>query len=244
MCGGINSFSASNNKGALRWNCFRISCKAKGTGSHELTLTDVKDFLFHEEEVKAPLELTNCAGWKQDIKSYPRVWEYLETNNCQSAYEASPNKFWYDAPNDRVVFVEYATPNSFKLATGRSLKNVKPKWYKYVALPNVYYTITNPASDTIYIVEDCASACSISRVGKSLALCGTNYNLHALIEVLLQEGAKKVVVCLDNDARLKALRLKTELASFGGFESVKVKFLRDDAKYLNLDYLKKELENG
>lgn len=186
-----------------------------------------------------PLFLKDCAGWTQEFMSIPKVVEYLEHNNCIEAYNANPDRFFYDRIRDRIVFVEYDTINSFKLATGRSLNGANPKWYKYVALPGEYFqfqAIRGPVGLPTVVVEDCASACSIGCIANSLALCGTNYNLYSLVNKL--SNVRDVIICLDADAQLKSLKLQRDLLGAGKFKSVKVVSLPDDAKYLGERQLK------
>lgn len=246
LCGGINTLSVSNTDGKLRWYCFKASCHVKGTNSTEPSLFDAKDFLDAEEpKTKEPLAIQDCAGWQTDVQQHERPWKYLQDNNCQIAFEAYPDKFFYDVPNQRMVFCEKLGTNALALATGRSLVGRVPKWYKYVALPGTYFTLLNNANaTTIFITEDCASAASLYRLGSSLALCGTAWNLYALVQVIVKLGAKNIMVCLDKDARLLALRLRTELRSIGDFTNVGLGLLSDDAKYLAIDQLKKELNYG
>ena len=236
-CGGEHTFSVSNICGKLKWYCFKASCNIKGIENKELTMDDIKAMVLPKETL--PLYIKDCVGWTQNIKAYPSVMEYLNKNNCIQAYEAYPNRIWYDRVRDRVVFVKYDTINSFKLATGRSLCGAAPKWYKYVALLSEYFTATfcvrGIVSKTTVIVEDAASACSASRLANSVALCGTSYSISGLVKEL--GDTLDVVVCLDPDAQLKALKLQRDLLGSGNFRSVKVVNPRDDLKYLDKNEL-------
>lgn len=207
---------------------------------------DAKDFLDNEEpKAKEPLAIKDTIGWQSDIKTYDKAWKYIQDNNCEIAYNAYPEKFFYDVPNERLVFGEKEGTNYFILATGRSLCGEVPKWYKYVALPGVYFTLANiVSSTTVFITEDCASAASLYRLGSAISLCGTAWNLYALVEAIVKIGAKNIVICLDKDARIIALRLRTNLRAIGDFENVGLGLLSDDAKYLNIEQLKKELNYG
>lgn len=246
LCGGINTLSITNENGYLKWYCFRASCHKGGNTGTELTLLDASKFIKKDElKEKEPLAISDCVGWRQLIPEYTEAYKYLEINNCIDAYKAYPQKFYFDAPNSRVVFCEYMGFNDFNLATGRTLIGEKPKWFKYIALPGAVFKLPNiPLPDRVFITEDCASACSLYRLGSAIALCGTTYNLYALAEAIAKTGAKKVFICLDNDARLIALRLRTDLRSISDFDKVDFKMLHDDAKYLSIEYLKKEFDNA
>lgn len=212
-----------------------------------MSLEDIK--AAYKPEEQKPLYIKDCEGWEANVKAYPEVMKYLQRNNCMEAYELYPNRFFYDKLQDRVVFVEYDTINSFKLATGRNISSYMrniPKWYKYVALPGSYFIANSIVpTDSTYIVEDCASACSISRFGFGLALCGTSYNLYQLVTALMRKDIDptlcKIVICLDPDAQVTAMKLQRDLEGFGKFKSVRIASLTNDAKYMELSKLKKEL---
>ena len=85
------------------------------------------------------------------------------------------------------------------------------------------------------IVEDCASACSVSRVANGIALCGTSYNLYSLINKL--QGIEDIRICLDNDAMLKSIKLQYDLLGAGKFRKVEILRANDDLKYLKCEEL-------
>lgn len=243
-CGGNNTFSVSHTNTGVVWYCFRDSCKIKGYKKGKIDLFAAEDFLEpKQKEVIKPLPIKDFVGWV-NVEASTEAMEYLYKNNCMEAYKLEPNRFFYDKTQERIVFVQYSTANTVKLATGRSLKGQVPKWFKYLALPGVYFEAPTfiGDTDTIFIAEDCASACSLSRLDYALALCGTNYSLYALSHILPQ-AKERVVICLDNDAQLTALKLQNDLRAIGDFK-VNIKMLSDDAKYLSIDILKKELNYG
>lgn len=243
VCGGNNTLSVGNEQGKLMYYCFKAQCNTKGNSSIEMSMDEIRSIKKIKEN--EPLLLKNCVGWDNNIKAYSAVMEYLINNNCMDAYKAYPNCFFYDKIKNRVVFVEYQGLNGFKLAIGRALDRSVPKWYKYISLPGAIF-LQHPSCNAVnsaYIVEDCASACSISRVGWGVALCGTTYNIVPLVNAIKQIGMTNVVVALDKDAIGKALQLQNDLKAFGNFTSVKLAHLSDDAKYIELNNLKKELEN-
>lgn len=244
-CGGDNTFSVSRNGSNVQYYCFRASCQIKGKQNAEITLEFAKNHINYKEklELRNGLLIKDLVGWTTDLKQYPKVVEYLHENNCIFAYEKSPGKFWYDKINERVCFVEYEGRNHFKLATGRSLNNEKPKWFKYIAPPGTYFTAasTNSETSVCFIAEDCASACSLSRVADCVALCGTSYNSTALVSFIKGEDIK---ICLDRDALKIAIKLKRDLEGIGKFKSVKILMLSDDAKYISETQIRKELDNG
>lgn len=245
-CGGRNSFSATKTSGCTQYYCFRASCKIKGKINSNLSLADAKSVFRKTKVIEDKLEIRELLGWDREVQEHPKVVEYLTENNCMDAYHLCPDKFWYDTIKDRVCFTEYNGVNDFKLATGRSLRAEKPKWYKYIALPGALFSIrARMTRDTgkLYIAEDCASACSLSRLGYSFALCGTSYEIDSLIRTTEATGKQDVVICLDKDAAMIAMKLKRDLEGAGKFKSVKVAQLSDDAKYLKFEHLVRDLEN-
>lgn len=247
LCGGKHTLSVSNINGKIKYHCFKASCEYAGIISKELTLEEMKEYIEGPKVLNTPLPLKACIGWDQNIKRYPKAVEYLLKNNCAQAYDYYPNRFFYDTIKDRVVFVEYEGLNSFKVAAGRSLSGQKPKWFKYISIMGEYFVV--PYTDTvektkkIFIAEDTASACSLSRLGDALALCGTSWATHPLVNTLAMSDPGEVVVCLDADAQEKSAKLKLDLEGFGKFKSIKIANLSNDAKYLSYEQLKKELEN-
>ena len=109
-------------------------------------------------------------------------------------------------------------------AVGKSLTNRKPKWYRY-GKSNSGFHINN-GSASVFVVEDCPSACSIFSSCSSFAILGTNL-LQSHIDVLKQY--KKVVVALDKDATLKAVELSRKISQF---VNCSVAFLSEDLKNL------------
>ena len=75
-----------------------------------------------------------------------------------------------------------------------------------------------------------------------MALCGTSYNAEALIRNIKVFGSNKVIICLDADAQIKALKIKQDLKGLGSFSSVQVLNLPDDAKNLSYEVLLKEIQ--
>lgn len=244
LCGGRNTFSATNVLGKISFYCFRASCKVSGIIKKDLTLDDARTTI-KKEIIKTPepLEVNETIGWESDITKFPYAIDYLKINNCFETYEANPRLFFYDTIQERLVFCSYETNNSFNLATGRSLIGRKPKWYKYVALPGAVFCVAgNIRPETVYIAEDCASACSLSRLGGwGLALTGTRYDIQTLVD--RTKEFKHVVICLDKDAQHVSLDLQRDLKGASSFHSVRIATLSDDAKYLSKEKLTKEIEN-
>ena len=75
---------------------------------------------------------------------------------------------------NRVIISTSIAPEDKKIvdAVGKSLTNRKPKWYRYGKSNSGFHI--NSESDSVFVVEDCPSACSIYGYVSSIALLGTN----------------------------------------------------------------------
>jgi DNA primase len=91
-------------------------------------------------------------------------------------------------------------------AAGRSLDpNIKPKWWRYGKSGNPFVVGRHA---TGVILEDCASACSVSSYVSGIALLGTNL-MDSHIPVL--RTFDRLVVALDKDATSKAISMVRKL---------------------------------
>jgi hypothetical protein len=88
---------------------------------------------------------------------------------------------------------------------GRSLTNEKPKWWRY---GKSGYPFVCGDGHVGIIVEDCASACSVSNNFTGIALLGTSL-LDSYIPILRKY--KRLYVALDKDATKKALEIVIKL---------------------------------
>jgi len=86
-------------------------------------------------------------------------------------------------------------------AAGRSLVNAKPKWWRYGKSGNPFVCGTNRVG---VVLEDCASACSVSSFLSGVALLGTNLQDSHLSTLRRYD---RLLVALDKDATKKALEL-------------------------------------
>ena len=123
---------------------------------------------------------------------------YVRSVHAYDAYLAGRADIRYDFRTGRVV---YLVKHEGKVvdAVGRSINGKGAKWYRY---GNSGYPFLSGTSSTVIVVEDCASACSISHLSTGVALLGTNLldeHIHQL------SYYQKICVALDKDATDKAL---------------------------------------
>lgn len=225
----------------LKFNCFRALCKAGGSDKQGMSINDIKESLRRSagNETKEEFNELSHPEFK-DILEYPYALEWLLSANCEAALKKDSNRFKFDVRRSRAVFLNY-DGRFFDVAIGRSLDGTKPKWYKYDGLSGFFVMSLQAPPENVFVVEDCASACSIARVGLGLALCGTSYDIGRLYERIRRiNGAKRIWVALDKDARRTSMQLQKDLQGICSIE-VKILNLSDDAKYLTLEQLQKEI---
>jgi len=228
-CGGKNTFTVTNSMGNLLWNCYKASCNVGGTQRINLTVEQIKKskqnvavkektFVLPEYVVKLSEDIfKNPIGglsWKE------KIWK----DYCL-----------HDIKEDRAVFlIKDSEKGVIVDAIGAATDKRLPKWKRYGSSrhPFVAWNTTGTAGDggnnSCVLVEDCYSACTVTKHGiTGVALLGTS---------LLDEHKKflcnnfdKVVVALDPDALQKTLQIRKELQSW--VDKAVVLRITDDLKY-------------
>lgn len=221
FCRGQKTFSITSKDGSRVWNCYKASCAVSGAKTIGRTTGQVR------ERLAGKMAPTKCRTEVPEILSDPRhhdrVMHYLRLHGSLEAYENDWLKIRYAPAEDRVLF--FFPTRLADGAVGRSLNGIKPKWKAYGDTGPI---LTVGEGDTLVVVEDAASACSVARVSGLVggALLGTHLSdtqRHQL------RGFKSVIIALDRDASTKALSIQRRTQ---GLTDVKVRFLREDLKYL------------
>lgn len=207
VCGKTNTFSVTDTGLTRLWYCFHADCHTRGQTSVTLTKDSVKrafaDKITKSESVDKTFEIPDTfisLSRNLDAESYVRrVGAY-------DAYLAGLADIRYDVRQHRVV---YMIKNDTRIvdAAGRALRNIKPKWYRY---NDGKFPFCCGSSRSALVVEDAASACSVSNIITGVALLGTNLQ-QSHIDVLTKYD--KVFVALDKDATATALKMVTRLSS-------------------------------
>lgn len=229
FCGGSKTFTIASVDGSRVWNCFKASCGVRGSKSVGRSPDQVR------KRLEGPQEIVRKAPDTPSILTLPdnnpHVLRYLERNGSMDAYRDGLCHMRYDPATDRVLFFM----QDRKGAVGRSLRGDKPKWKAYGDTAGI---LTVGQGDTLVLVEDAASACSVGRVSGFVggALMGTNISPVQRQELL---SYKNVIVALDKDASRKALSIQ---ASLRGYANVSVIFLEEDLKYLSIERVKGVLQ--
>ena len=226
VCQKKNTFSVRDNGYERMYNCFYASCDTKGRTGKRLTTSNATSVLqptkptLKPKPKDVPFEIPDTFV---PLTRNQKALDYVRSVNSYRAYLDNRAEIMYDIRQDRVVFL-VKEDKKIVDAVGKSLTNRKPKWYRYGKSNSGFHIDSESAS--VFVVEDCPSACSIYGYVSSIALLGTNL-LQSHINVLKQY--KKVVVALDKDATAKAVELSRKISQF---VNCSVAFLPEDLKNL------------
>jgi len=216
-CGGIKTFTVTNNLGSLVWNCYKASCNLRGGTRVRMTVDDIRVGFGGAEE------------FAQDKFVLP---EFIVSHSNQVkpfrdeyGLDEDEVELLYDVREHRAVF-PICHEGKVVDATGRALGKRLPKWKRYGKsdLPYAY-----GCGNVAVVVEDCVSAAVIGNdVWRGVALLGTS----------LSESHKRylsrfstAIIALDPDALPKTLAMAKELRGY--VDTVRVLRLTDDLKYKN-----------
>ena len=219
-CGGLKTFTVTNNMGSLIWNCYKVTCPVSGGTRVHLSVDDIRSGFGSAEQYASatPFELPSYIVPNRGNVYYDRF--------CATwGLDAEALGLLYDVKESRIVF-PVIHDGKIVDATGRALGKRLPKWKRYGKSGLPY---TAGCGNVAVVVEDCVSAAVVgygSFVG--VALLGTS----------LQEAHKgylaqfsTAIIALDPDALPKTLRMAKELR--GHVNDVRVLRLKDDLKYRN-----------
>ena len=229
FCMRNNTFSISKEDSKVLWYCFSASCDAKGAFYTEKTMHDIEHYIYHKNK-DTDANFVIPANFTSPHTN-ERCINYLERNNCMSAFTRAKADVRYDPARDRVVFMIHNDKDKIVGGVGRALSSVAlPKWYVY---GSKNYPFICGSGDTAVVVEDCASACAVSEDYAGVALMGTS--LPDSYIPILQKKFKKIIVALDRDATTKSFDIANKLSYYIDNE---VKILEDDLKYYNENKIK------
>lgn len=201
VCGKKNTFSVNDDGMQRLWFCFHADCNVSGRTGIKLS----RDF------AKLAIKKPTTKVEQPDIKfmlpdtfvSLSRNLDaelYVKSVNAYDAYLSGRADIRYDFKRNRVAYV-VKNENKVVDAAGRAIDGRNPKWYRYGNSSLPFYC---GSSSTAIVLEDCASACSVSALATGVALLGTNL-LEPHIEMLRKY--ERVFVALDKDATDKAVSM-------------------------------------
>ena len=200
VCGKKNTFSVNDDGMQRLWFCFHADCNVSGRTGIKLS----RDFA--KLAIKKPTTKVEQPDTKfmlpDTFVSLSRNLDaelYVKSVNAYDAYLSGRADIRYDFKRNRVAYL-VKQGNSVVDAVGRSIDGRNPKWYRYGNSKRPF--ISGSGERGACLVEDAASACSVSHILAGVAVLGTNL-LDEHIEVL--KDYNQVFVALDKDATDKAL---------------------------------------
>lgn len=228
FCMGINSFTLSNKDGDIVWNCYRASCTARGVYRGVGSVASLRRRLDKSTEESLPIK-NPIPSVLSNIENHKFVMDWLQRNNCLS--EAIQKKVIIKySPKERRVLFFY--PDEVG-ALGRTLiPGHLPKWKQFGDTSKVFVAGTG---NHAVLVEDCASAVSVSRLENVIGISISGTNLSTKQKQTLQ-NYNKVTIALDKDAARKSSKLVSQLFPF---TKIATTLIDRDLKHLTL----KELRN-
>ena len=225
-CGGSNTLSVSKLNGKVAYMCHRATCDLRGYVDGQFT---VDDLIARDHKPKP-----------KTIPDFVSVWNHcnavgwLYRFGCAEWMKHNDHLIRYDPKQDRVVFlIEHS--GTIIDAVGAYLGNQMgvAKWYRYGNSGEPFVAKYRAADRTCVVVEDAASACSVSRIGfDGVALLGVNVTKQAMITIGKYD---KAIIALDRDALARTIQATKEL---GQVCDTEIMVLDKDLKY----YSRTELE--
>ena len=230
FCGGVKKFTIDRlEDGRLLWNCFKASCGVRGSKKGARSVEAAKAYVAGQrskpiERKTSPIPLITTRVENNEI-----ALAYLHGVNSYPAYESGLIHVRYDPKSSRVLFYNSDKSGAVGRALGRG-----PKWLAY---GDVSRGIHVGSGKSAVLVEDVASACSVSRLDgyTGVALLGTN--LSNTLKNTLQKY-NSVFILLDNDATRKAAHMIKKLRG-----NIFLRTTDQDPKELSLSQLHDLLEN-
>ena len=164
-CKSYNTFTVTNNMGAIMWNCYKISCSLSGSSRVTLTVDDIRTAMHKQIQgddntiFELPKHIVPH-GNRKAVTEWCNKW----------GLSADKLSLYYDVKENRAVF-PIVHNSKIVDGAGRSLGNSLPKWKRY-GKNNLPYSQGH--GTTAIVVEDCVSAAVVaSATRKGIAVLGT-----------------------------------------------------------------------
>ena len=227
-CRGRNTFTATNNMGDIKYNCFKLGCTVGGIYGTDMTAAEIHRYREQQQQQRA---YTNIKKEKDTME----IPEYVVTPKASHTKHQRYVRRWgialgdvmYDVKDERVVFpIKHG--GRIVDAVGRAVgKKQNPKWYRYTGEAD-YYTIGT--GSTLLIVEDVVSAViAVQEMPyiTAMAILGTSMNPKHFEKIGEYD---KVIIALDPDAIGKTVEYRREIELWTGRKTTAMN-LQDDIKY-------------
>ena len=227
-CRGRNTFTATNNMGDIKYNCFKLGCTVGGIYGTDMTAAEIHRYREQQQQQRA---YTNIKKEKDTME----IPEYVVTPKASHTKHQRYIRRWgialgdvmYDVKDERVVFpIKHG--GRIVDAVGRAVgKKQNPKWYRYTGEAD-YYTIGT--GSTLLIVEDVVSAViAVQEMPyiTAMAILGTSMNPKHFEKIGEYD---RVIIALDPDAIGKTVEYRREIELWTGRKTTAMN-LQDDIKY-------------
>ena len=205
VCSRKNTFSVTEKNGQRLYNCFHVDCRTRGRTDLRLTKDNAHES-FLPRRVKAvdqSLVFEEPDTFVPISRSEEAI-SYIKSVHALNSFREGRVDLRFDFKRNRVVYLIF-DGHRIVDAVGRSLTNEKPKWWRYGKSGHPFVCGSGRIG---VLLEDCASACSVSNILSGIALLGTSL-LDSHIPTL--RTYDRLVVALDKDATKKALNLVRRL---------------------------------
>tara|TARA_R110000772_G_scaffold169287_6_gene281170 strand:- start:3887 stop:4672 length:786 start_codon:yes stop_codon:yes gene_type:complete len=221
-CGGRNTFTITKKFGEIVWNCYKVSCSTSGRKYSLPNINDIKNRINKKQQTAYP-NLPFVLPEHVLLMDSPVLKTYVDKYNLK-------RDVFFDVKESRAVFpIPCMQTKKILGAVGRALlpDAYGPKWKRYDKQKDLMY-FTDPNLDVGVLVEDCVSAESCYNAGfTGIALLGTSMHESRIKDLM---PFKEIVIALDKDANMKALKIKKMLDPY---MNCRVVFLPDDLKYFS-----------
>ena len=224
ICYGSKKMSLSKADGQLMWNCFRASCNARGIHSGRRSIQSTKDYI--SQKSKGRIEGRPIPSITTSVENHRPAIDYLKSVNSWGAYSEGLINVRYDPASGRILFLQA------KGAVGRLLSGFGPKW---VTFGTIEGGVEVGSGNTVVIVEDIPSACSVSRLTGHVGLALLGTKISPSIKNTLSKYKIKYLV-LDKDASALAVLQVRKLGN-----DCRVRLTQQDLKSLTITKIKRLL---
>ena len=235
-CRGRNTFTATNELGDIKYNCFKLGCTVGGIYGMDMTAAEIHRRMEQQQLQRAYTDINK----EKDTMEIP---EYVVTPKASHTKYQRYVRRWgiaigdtmYDVKDERVVF-PIRDGGRIVDAVGRAVgKKQHPKWYRYTGEAD-YYTIG--IGKTLLIVEDVVSAVVAAQelpYITAMAILGTSMNPHHFEKIGEYD---KVIIALDPDAIGKTVEYRREIELWTGRKTTAMNLI-DDIKYREYEDMEK-----
>ena len=222
-CRGKKTFTAYNDYGTLKYNCFKLVCKVGGTYNTDMTAAEIMMRLSpRQEEPEKEVETMEIPAYMVQPNT-----EHAEFHRFVKRWGLPTSDLMYDLVQQRVVF-PIRHKGRIIDAVGRAVGiRQQPKWYRYTGKAGYY---TCGTGSTALIVEDVVSAIvAVQEVPNitAIAILGTSLTPKHMEKISEYDN---IIIALDPDAVYKTIEYRREIELWTGINTTAMN-VSDDIKY-------------